>query len=173
MQRLQLVSFFATLVTVVDMQQCLQQTGPSICSKTVLHCTDIAIYCTCRDCTVTAALMPCCLTVALHLVECVDARCGDTHSPLICTVLPEIILLWLLPRTPMTAGGWQGTEDRQAAAWRSDLKQPCSCGPKAPQSWASSCLTQQGICHHSDITWVSFLWMTLSASPSYSVVLHC
>lgn len=43
MERLQLMSFLASLVTVVDMQQFLQQAGSSICSNTVLHCTEL--YC--------------------------------------------------------------------------------------------------------------------------------
>ena len=64
----------------------------------------------------------------------------------------------------MIAGGWQGTEDWQVATWGPDGKQPCSCGAEAPESWASSCFSQQGICPHCNITWVSFLWMTLSDS---------
>lgn len=129
----------------------------------VLNFTVLQYTILCCHCPLTAALMPCCLTVTLHLVWCIDSLCGDTRSPITCTVLPVVILSWLLPRTTMTAGGWQGTKDRQAAAWGPDLKQPCSCGAKAPESWASSCLTQQGICPHCNITWVSFLWMTLSA----------
>ncbi len=78
MQRLQIMSFLAKLVTVVEMQQCLQQTRSSICSRTVPHSTV-------RLCTELY-----CIAVYYTLLSLSSDCCPDAMLP-DCDIAPSLV----------------------------------------------------------------------------------